>query len=151
MVFKILYQNFPSPNFALPKHARTNSLPPPPRSSVNWPFWGAGAGAGPRRCPNTSVGLGQRHLAGRGTGVAVTSGARRQGAIRVQSWGVTHLSGSDRSASAGFRFSWPYLRVMSATTRSCGTIVALDCSDSCFRELSRVRSGKRAKAWTKNK
>ena len=29
-VFKILYQIFPSPNFALPKYARTNA-PPPPR------------------------------------------------------------------------------------------------------------------------
>ena len=33
-------------------------------------------------------------------------------------------------ASSGFTFSSPYLRVMSATTLSCGTNVALDCSDS---------------------
>ena len=30
----------------------------------------------------------------------------------------------------GFRFSSLYLHVMSATTLSCGTIVAVDCSDS---------------------
>ena len=49
-----------------------------------------------------------------------------------------------RAASSGFRFNSPYLHVMSATTLSYGTIVALDCSDSCFRELSGVPSGKRA-------
>ena len=31
------------------------------------------------------------------------------------------------AAPSGFRFSLPYLRVMSATVVSCGTIVALDC------------------------
>jgi hypothetical protein len=35
------------------------------------------------------------------------------------------------AGSSAFRFSQPYLRVISATALSCGTIVALDCSDSC--------------------
>ena len=50
------------------------------------------------------------------------------------------------AASSGFRFSSPYLCVMSATTLSFGTMVpvALNCSDSSFRELSPVPSGKRA-------
>ena len=34
------------------------------------------------------------------------------------------------AAFYGFGFSLPYVGVMSATTLSCGTIVALDCSDS---------------------
>ena len=33
MVSKILYQNFPSPNFALPKYVRTNPPPPPGTTS----------------------------------------------------------------------------------------------------------------------
>ena len=33
------------------------------------------------------------------------------------------------TVSSGFRLSSPYLCVMSATTLSCGTTVALDCSD----------------------
>ena len=34
------------------------------------------------------------------------------------------------AASSGFRFSSPYLRVMSASTLSCGTLVALASFDS---------------------
>ena len=33
-------------------------------------------------------------------------------------------------AAAAFRFSLPYLRVMSTPTRSCRTVIALDCSGS---------------------
>ena len=50
-------------------------------------------------------------------------------------------------ASSGFRFSSPHLRVVSATTLSFGTMVALDCSDSCFPELSQVPSGKTPASW----
>ena len=35
MVSKVLYQNFPSPNFALPKYAFTNFPPPPPPGTVD--------------------------------------------------------------------------------------------------------------------